>query len=50
MNQQYTVAHLDSEKLTEIQELEQKLRSASNENIVLIAYSESRIHEDSRQK
>jgi len=40
MKDQFKVARLGPNELTEIQQLEQKLRSDSNENIVLIAYAE----------
>lgn len=49
MNQQFTLAHLDPDVLTEIQQLEQKLRTFSNENIVLIAYSEQKSSGDKQQ-
>lgn len=36
----YATAPLDSELLGKVQELEQELRAATNENIVLIAYED----------
>ncbi|MFE5319507.1 hypothetical protein ACFQ88_12445 [Paenibacillus sp. NPDC056579] len=49
MNQHFTLAHLDPDVLTEIQKLEQKLRTVANENIVLIAYSEQKSIGDKQQ-
>ncbi|GAA4872224.1 hypothetical protein GCM10023310_59910 [Paenibacillus vulneris] len=40
MSSQFSVAHLTPEVLTQIQQLENKLRTDVNENIVLIAYSD----------
>ncbi len=41
MNSQFSVARLTPEVLTQIQHLEDQLRLDSNQNIVLIAYSDN---------
>lgn len=40
MNSHFSVAHLTPEHLVQIQQFEKKLSSDTNENIVLIAYTD----------
>jgi outer membrane protein OmpA-like peptidoglycan-associated protein len=40
MNSQFSVARLSPDLLSELKQLEERLRSDANENIVLVAYSE----------
>ncbi|MCS7461802.1 hypothetical protein N0M98_16830 [Paenibacillus doosanensis] len=46
MDSHFAVAQLSPELLSEIQQLENKLRNSAKENIVLIAYAENGAEQD----
>jgi hypothetical protein len=49
MNTHFSVASLSPEILSEIKQLEERIRTDANENIVLVAYAEETESKDSQQ-